>query len=230
MRKPKVIFLDAVGTLFGVKNSVGYAYMKIASKYGVKADEKLIDDYFYRAFRQSPPLAFPEFEPVERKEYNWWKNIAFNTFKMADCLQQFSNFDLFFEELYQYFKTAEPWYVYDDVIPCLNEWKNQGITLGIISNFDSRIFSVLESLKLKEYFDSITISSLTGYAKPHPSIFLTALAKHQCKPEEAWHIGDSEKEDKEAAKAVGIQSFWLNRPFYTLQNLPYPGSFSKTAI
>ncbi|MCX8077649.1 MAG: HAD-IA family hydrolase [Geminocystis sp.] len=222
MRRPKVIFLDAVGTLFGVKNSVGCAYAKIASKYGVQADGKIIDSCFYRAFSQSPPLAFSEADEVEKKEYNWWKNIAFNTFKMAESLQQFSNFDLFFEELYQYFKTAEPWEVYEDVVPSLNRWKNQGISLGIISNFDSRIFPVLESLKLRDYFDSITISSLTGYAKPHPKIFLTALAKNNCKPEEAWHIGDSEKEDYQAAKEVGIQSFWLNRPIYTLKHLPDP--------
>jgi len=99
----------------------------------------------------------------------------------------------------------------NDVIPTLIHWQEEGIELGIISNFDTRIYSVLEGLDLKEYFDSITVSSLVGAAKPDPQIFWSALEKHQCKPDEAWHIGDSLAEDYQGAIAVGLRAFCLDR-------------------
>ncbi|MEY3221157.1 MAG: hypothetical protein RLZZ203_13, partial [Cyanobacteriota bacterium] len=77
--------------------------------------------------------------------------------------------------------------------------------------FDSRLYLVLQGLGLKEYFTSVTISTHCRVAKPDPEIFKIALNKHKCLPEEAWHIGDSIKEDYEAAKAVGMRGIWINR-------------------
>ena len=211
--KPQVIFLDAVGTIFGVKNNVGYIYTKLASKYGVSRDANLINEYFYQAFKESSPLAFDEteYETVQKLEYVWWEKIAYQTFAKANALKEFTDFYVFFQELYEYFKTHQPWYIYDEVIPCLKQWQKQGVQLAIISNFDTRIYSVLESLKLQSYFQTITISSLTGVAKPDRQIFLKALQKHDCKAEDAWYIGDSLKEDYWGAKALGMKSFWLKR-------------------
>lgn len=43
--RPKVIFFDAVGTLFGVKGSVGQIYRAIAADFGVEvAPWELYDD------------------------------------------------------------------------------------------------------------------------------------------------------------------------------------------
>ncbi len=210
---PQVIFLDAVGTIFGVKNNVGYIYTKLASKYGVIRDAQIINQYFYQTFKESSPLAFDkiEYETVKKLEYIWWQKIAYQTFAKANALREFTDFEAFFEELYEYFKTDQPWYIYDEVIPCLNQWQKQGIELSIISNFDTRIYAVLESLNLKSYFQTITISSLTGVAKPDRKIFSKALEKHDCSPEKAWYIGDSLKEDYWGAKSIGIKSFWLKR-------------------
>jgi putative hydrolase of the HAD superfamily len=210
---PKVIFLDAVGTIFGVKNNVGHIYTQLASKYGVVRDAQIINQYFYQAFKKSPPLAFGEieYEQVRKLEYIWWEKIAYQTFAQANALKEFTDFYAFFQELYEYFKTHQPWYIYEEVIPCLNQWQQEGIELAIISNFDTRIYAVLESLKLRSYFKTITISSLTGVAKPDRQIFLTALDKHQCSPEEAWYIGDSLREDYWGARNLGIKSFWLQR-------------------
>ena len=210
---PKVIFLDAVGTIFGVKNNVGCIYTKLASKYGVNRDAQLINQYFYKAFKEASPLAFEEteYKIIQKLEYIWWEKIAYQTFAQANALKEFTDFHGFFQELYEYFKTHQPWYIYDEVVPCLNEWQQQGIELAIISNFDTRIYKVLENLNLQSYFKTITISSLTGVAKPERKIFMTALEKHNCLPKEAWYIGDSLKEDYWGAKSLGFKSFWLKR-------------------
>jgi putative hydrolase of the HAD superfamily len=94
----------------------------------------------------------------------------------------------------------------------LQGWRQQGIQLGIVSNFDSRIYLILENLQLKDFFSSITISSQAGSAKPHSQIFIAALKKHNCFAQEAWHIGDSLKEDYQGAKAAGLKPFLIKRP------------------
>ena len=55
---PKVIFFDAMGTLFELKTSVGKIYQQHALKYGVKADDKAIQNAFVQSFKSATPLAF----------------------------------------------------------------------------------------------------------------------------------------------------------------------------
>ncbi|NCR97117.1 MAG: HAD-IA family hydrolase [Microcystis aeruginosa L311-01] len=213
MEKPQVIFLDAVGTLFGVKGSVGGIYSQIAADFGVEVVAESLEQSFSAIFPTSPPLAFPDVElaQIPELEYRWWRSLTGAVFNNLGYLERFPDFEAFFGELYHHFATAEPWVLYEDVIPALRLWQIQGIELGIISNFDSRIYQVLAELGLEYFFRSITISSQTGAAKPDPEIFQIALEKHDCSPAQAWHIGDSKKEDYQGAKALGIEAFLIKR-------------------
>ncbi|WP_434688098.1 HAD-IA family hydrolase [Pseudanabaena minima] len=215
MRSPQVIFVDAVGTLFGVKGSVGEQYAKIAKDFNVSLDPQLINRTFYQAFQTAPKIAFPDLSQSEIPiaEYQWWRSLAEQTFRQTGDLTKFLDFEAFFKGLYAYFATAEPWFIYEDTWLALDTWKKQDITLGVLSNFDSRIYSVMKALRLEDYFTSITISTEIGAAKPDSLIFEAALAKHQIErsSNSAWHIGDSFCEDYMGADAVGITAFWLNR-------------------
>ncbi|ACB49505.1 putative HAD-superfamily subfamily IA hydrolase, REG-2-like protein [Crocosphaera subtropica ATCC 51142] len=213
MKQPKVIFFDAVGTLFGVKGSVGEVYSYLATQVGVQCDPQKLETAFFKQFKKSPPLAFRgvDIMAVSDLEYQWWYQVAYDTYQEAEVMDQFKDFDGFFRQLYDYFATPHPWFLYTDVFPALQHWQKQGIPLGIISNFDSRIYEVLDLFGLSNFFQTITISSTTGTAKPDVDIFIEALKKHQCQPKDAWHIGDSKKEDYEGAKAAGINAFLLER-------------------
>jgi len=212
--RPQVIFLDAVGTLFGVKDSVGVIYREVAQRFGVEVDAGLLDKAFYHSFKTAAtPMAFPGVNPAEipQKEYEWWEQLAHRTFEEAGVGDRFSNFSEFFAALYAHFATAQPWVVYPDVLPALQYWQRQAIPLGVLSNFDTRLYPVLSALRLADFFTSVTISTEVGAAKPHPRVFQVAIEKHGCSPANAWHIGDSFKEDYEGAKAVGLRAIWLKR-------------------
>lgn len=211
--KPQVIFLDAVGTLFGVRGSVGEMYLNVTRRFGVEPEPEQLNQAFYASFKAAPPMAFPNVLSADlpQYEYAWWEAVAEDTFKRAGIYTEFADFPTFFSQLYAYFESAEPWFVYPDTIPFLDYWRRQAIPIGIISNFDSRIHAVLAALKLTPYFDSFTISTEAGVAKPEPSIFQQALAKHGCPSAAAWHIGDSYREDYWGATAAGISAFWLKR-------------------
>lgn len=213
MKRPKVIFLDAVGTLFGVKGSVGEVYSQIARVFGVDVSTETLNKTFISSFKAAPPPVFPDTQEQDilQREFDWWFHIASNTFKEAGVLEEFSDFSAFFSEVYIHFGTAEPWFIYSDVLPSLTKWRKMGIELGIISNFDSRLYSVLQALELRDFFDSVTISTQACAAKPDAKIFAIALEKHNCPPTAAWHIGDSITEDYQGAKAAGLRGIWINR-------------------
>lgn len=217
---PKVIFLDAMGTLFDLKSSVGEIYQQHALKYGVKADAQLLNNAFRKSFQSAPSLAFTatEFQVINDQEFIWWKNVVQKTFEHIEMLDEFSDFTDFFQEIYTYFSTKEPWYVFSDVVPNLQKWQSQGVQLGVISNFDTRLNQLLKVLNLEHFFTSITISSVAGFAKPDHNIFEIALKKHQLIAQQAWHIGDNLSEDYQGAKNAGIRGFWLNRDSSSLSN------------
>lgn len=212
--QPKVIFVDAVGTLFGVRDSVGQIYWEIAHPFGVTASPEALNKAFFQAFKAAEPMAFPDSDPtaVPTLEYRWWYTLAQKTFGTTDSLREIDDFDAFFSQLYAHFSTADPWVVYPETVDSLKRWQAKGIELGVLSNFDSRLYTVLEVLGLSGFFQSITISSEVGAAKPDPQIFAAALQKHQCPATAAWHVGDSYQDDYEGARAAGLTGIWLNRP------------------
>ncbi len=210
---PRVIFFDAMGTLFGLKSSVGDVYAAIAAQHGVTAEPKSLTQAFFETFKNAPPLAFGENEPekLNRLEFQWWYSLAAQSFIKVGLLAQFGNFEAFFRELYQHFATATPWVLYPDVLPTLTHWRAQNVTLGIISNFDSRLNSVIEALGLGKYFASVSCSSRSPVAKPHRQIFQQALTLHGVSSLEAWHIGDSPQEDYFGAQTAGLHAFLIQR-------------------
>jgi len=210
---PKVIYLDAFGTLFGVKGSVGELYSQLARTAEVSTDPHAVNQAFYQSFSAAERLAFPNADPaaIPELEYDWWKAIVSETFERVGALEKFTDFETFYAGLYRYFETSEPWQVYADTLPSLERWQARGIELGVISNFDSRLHRVLSVLGLDRYFQSVTISTEVGAAKPSPEIFRASLAKHRCMPQQAWHIGDSEAEDYAGAQAIGMRAVLVSR-------------------
>jgi putative hydrolase of the HAD superfamily len=208
-----VIFLDAVGTIIGVKDGVGEIYSEFAHKFGVECDPAQVNAAFYQEFKTADPCVFPGATSAEipAKEYQWWRKINQRTFTRLDKIADFSDFEGFFAELYCYFATAAAWEVYPDTLVALDRWQKQGFTLGIVSNFDTRLYSVLDALDLRKYFSSVTISTEAGAAKPSTAIFQQALSQHNYSANNAWHIGDSETEDYQGATAAGLKAWLLQR-------------------
>ena len=211
-RSIRVVFFDAADTLFHVKGSVADIYLRHAAEFGfAQTPESLsaIKQAFGRAFRDAPPPIFAATEPAQIKhsERLWWFDIVHNVFYRVGM---FERFDDFFERVFQVFEEPASWQLFPETVQTLAALKTQGVELGIISNFDSRLFSVLRGLGLADMFDTVTISSLAQAAKPAPRIFQLALDKHAVDPDEALHIGDSLRDDVEGDSKAGLHEILLN--------------------
>jgi putative hydrolase of the HAD superfamily len=212
-RSFQVVFFDAAGTLFQVKGSVADIYLRHAERYGFKkTDASLsgIKEAFARAFHDAPPPVFAAAEPHEIKQCErlWWFDIVHTVFYRVGM---FARFDEFFDDVFELFGRAEAWSLYPETLDVLKTLKGRGLELGIVSNFDSRLFPVLRELGLEGCFDTVTISSLAHAAKPSGRIFQEALEKHAADPGDALHVGDSLTDDVEGARQAGLTAVLLAR-------------------
>ena len=107
-----------------------------------------------------------------------------------------------------------------DTLPTLNELKNRGYRLGVISNAkDSKdVHQLIDKARIRSYLESIIISSEIGFRKPHTQIFSIALDKMGIQAEQAVMIGDLLDTDILGAKNMNISNVWLTRRANSARN------------
>ena len=108
------------------------------------------------------------------------------------------------------------------MIPLLDRLTETDLTLGVISNWDSRLPPLLDNLDLTRYFSVIAVSALVGSAKPDRGIFEYALKGSDIDPAGAIHIGDSVELDCRGARDCGMIPLLINRGEQTTGASPYP--------
>ncbi len=87
----------------------------------------------------------------------------------------------------------------------LQTLKERGFRLGVISNTSSytQVIEILHEYGLHHYFDTIYLSSISGFRKPHADMFLAAAADLGCAPQECVYVGDTISRDVRGARAAG---------------------------
>lgn len=209
-RQIKAVFFDAAGTLFTVRGSVGEVYARLAHEHGKEVAIQDLEARFRRCFTTTPPMAFPGARPQELPglERQWWQDLVQDVFAPLGPFPQIAPY---FDALFAYFARPEAWKLYPETVETLTALKARGLYLGIISNFDSRLFDLLDGLGIAHFFDPVVISTQAGSAKPAVEIFTQALAYHALRADEALHVGDSLQADIAGAKAAGLAAVLVDR-------------------
>eukprot|EP00210_Caulerpa_lentillifera_P009492 g9052.t1 len=200
----KALFVDAAGTLVYPAQSVPVIYRRFGQKYGVKLTEDEILFRYREAFAH-PPLhdqwASTSLRYVgDGKEF--WKHIISHS---TGC-----NSDDLVDELYKYYEQKEAWAVESGAYEAFLRLKKFGVKILVVSNFDTRLRPLLETLGFHGIFDDVIVSAEVGAEKPNPTIFIKALESAQCHPAETVHVGDDRRNDLWGARDAGIEA-WLWR-------------------
>lgn len=195
------VLFDAADTLFTTRGSVGEIYGQVARDYGSTAPFGDIQDAFLRQFRHSGPLTTAD-------EKRWWHDVVYRVFTDVGMVR---DFDTFFEKVYDRFRDSRAWVLFPETRDVLTELKARNLKLGVISNFDSRVYSVMRDLDILNFFQSITISSEAGFAKPSPEIFRTAAQSLNVEPHRIVLVGDSLHDDVIAGTRAGMAAVLIDR-------------------
>ncbi len=211
----RAIFFDLVGTLVEPRGPIGEQYAAVARRYGQPADADALEAAFAREIASTPAVqawGLPR-EAAEAAERGWWHAFVRRVFDLAGArtLLDPDRFEPFFDDLYRHFTTGDAWRLYPDVLPALGRLKAAGVVTGLITNYDSRIYRLVESLGLASSLDSITIPASAGGTKPGRAIFGHALFRHRLAASEAGHVGDSLTDDYQGALEAGLHAVLLDR-------------------
>lgn len=113
------------------------------------------------------------------------------------------------EELVLAWERHERFTLYEDALPALAVLREHRLKIGLISNGSRDLGEFVAHHALDA--DCAIGSRAFGRTKPHPEIFLHALALLEVRAEEAAMVGDSYEDDIEGARALGIRAFLLDR-------------------
>ncbi len=116
-----------------------------------------------------------------------------------------------FERLAAHFRETSSWAVYPDVEETLDDLSRRGLPLGIVSNWDSSLPSLLDALALSPRFRAVVVSAIEETGKPDSEIFLRACSRIGLEPRECLHVGDSRREDFDGARSAGLHAVLLDR-------------------
>jgi putative hydrolase of the HAD superfamily len=113
-------------------------------------------------------------------------------------------------EMTRAWEHAEHFELFDDALPVLDELREQGLKLGLVSNTGRNLDEFVAHHRLE--VDAALGSGAFGRTKPHPTIFRAVLERLEVEPSGAAMVGDSPEDDVEGARAAGIErAFLLDR-------------------
>lgn len=92
-----------------------------------------------------------------------------------------------------------------------------GMKLGVISNTASlfQVYEVLKEYGIRDYFQDVTLSSVTGYRKPHENIFKVSLHQVQSDPATCAYVGDTFSRDVIGPQKLGFAMTFHIHSFLT---------------
>jgi putative hydrolase of the HAD superfamily len=113
--------------------------------------------------------------------------------------------------VYDAFGSSARWRAYPDVAPAFERLRSRGVHVGIISNWDTRLASILDGLGLGALIDTVVCSAVDGLHKPDPRIFELACARAGVPAVRCAHVGDHVYADVIGARAVGMTPVLIDR-------------------
>jgi putative hydrolase of the HAD superfamily len=198
----RAIFFDAVGTLLFPDPPAGVIYVSAAARRGLDIDSATIRTRFLAAHRAEEDVdRAAGWVTSEAREVMRWRRIV------GECLIEVPDREACFQELFGHFASPAAWRVDAGLPHVLTTLRSKGIQLGIGSNYDGRLRSVLDGLpELALLRERAVISAEVGHRKPATEFFRAVTRAAGCEPGAILFVGDDFENDYEGARMSGLKS------------------------
>ncbi|XP_070163178.1 rhythmically expressed gene 2 protein [Polyergus mexicanus] len=204
---PRLVTFDVTGTLLMTK--LEEHYIEIGSQHGLFIEPKKLARSFESNFSQ-----LSKEHPIYGKHTglgweNWWRIIVHNVFRDQLASVSKDKLNKVADNLISCYGTSKCWHKYPGTIDLLDFLRRRNVIVGVISNFDEQLESVLKDTQIHQYFTFVLTSYNLGVEKPSLPIFEEALRlvkdlrEKEILPQEATHIGDRLDNDYFGAKNAG---------------------------
>lgn len=211
MSRFRFVYFDAAGTLISPHPSVGEVYLEAGAPLGLVSTPEGLNRAFARAwmrYTQGGPGGPMSAVADEASTRRWWQGLVY---EVLDEVGFQGDREGVFEACYAAFSSAKAWRIFEDTVPTLRAFRQAGVRLGVLSNWDHRLPPLLKTLDLAQYFEELVVSALEGVEKPDPAIFQRAIERVGVRAEEILYVGDHRHLDVDPARALGIQAYLIDR-------------------
>ncbi|KAL1507367.1 hypothetical protein AB1Y20_008213 [Prymnesium parvum] len=226
---PALLTFDCTGTLFVPRLSVGALYKAAlvdaaAAGPHAAAAGALDPDALSRAFGEAYAQAervWPCFGAGALPSAEWWRQVVRQTFERAGAPVATLEALLpeAFDALYhRVFVSTESWRLTEgaeETLRALSEWRQaqpegERMAVGVISNWDERLPTLLEELGIAQHMDVVITSRQASVEKPSADIFQRARAAAGVAADaRAVHVGDSFSKDVVGAAGANWEALHL---------------------
>jgi putative hydrolase of the HAD superfamily len=205
----RAVFFDAGETLVHPAPSYPELFSAVLLRQGVvRSPEQVVE---------ASRVVFQRFSDAARDQELWttsrerserfWKGVYDQMLGTLDTRGVDGLSDL----LYREFTDLSNYALFDDVRPMIRALGANGLTLGIVSNFEAWLEDLLVRLGIRESFPVRVISGIEGVEKPDPRIYELALARSEVDAADAAFVGDNPEFDVAPATALGMTTVLIDR-------------------
>ncbi len=200
----RAAFFDAVGTVIHPVRGAPALYAEAARRYGLHVDAADVLPRFVAAYREHEAIdAANGWRTDEAREVGRWKAIVAHALPgaPAGC----------FADLYGHFATPAAWGCPPDAAPTFERLHALGLTLGLASNYDARLLTVVAGRpELARLVGNVLVSAALGVRKPGAAFFDAVVAAAGCAPGDILFVGDDPDNDYAGATAAGMRAVLLD--------------------
>lgn len=214
----RIVVFDAVGTVIHTHPGVVSVYHQYGLQFGTALTQQQVAQRFKTARRSlfavnttAQHQRDGQLVSSDEIEHDLWRRFIETIFDDVDDAGEL------FRQLWDFFASPANWRIYSDVARCLKELKTMNCQLAIGSNFDSRLFPVVDGFAEFQMLDAVSCSARLGYRKPDPAFYrrllqrLSVTLDRTITPDQIVFVGDCVENDFHGPRRQGWSAVWLNR-------------------
>lgn len=205
------VLLDVGGTLIESQPSPAAVYARVLSRWGPSTTTAEVEPAFrdtWCELTQQHPPGGDRYHILKGGEREWWGEFVRRVIRR---LGHSAPWRPVLDELFECFADPGMWQVFPEVFAVLEWLRRRSYRLAVVSNWDSRLPSLLAGLGLTRFFDTVLVSALEGVEKPSPVIFHRAAQRLGVPPAACLHVGDSPLDDYRGASSAGMTALLIDR-------------------
>jgi putative hydrolase of the HAD superfamily len=202
----RAVFFDAVGTLLFPEPSAPVVYAETAARHGLALTPADVRRRFVAAYRHEEAAdAATGWVTSEARERERWRRIV------TETLTGVGDPEACYRHLFDHFAHPAAWRLAPDAGDVLTALDRRGLTLGLGSNYDERLWSVLAGFPaLGVLHARVLISAAVGVRKPGAGFFHAAARVADCDVSDVLFVGDDPDNDYAGATAAGMSAVLLD--------------------
>jgi putative hydrolase of the HAD superfamily len=202
----RAVVFDVVGTLLYPNPSAPAVYAEAARRRGLDLSPADARARFVEAHKTQELIdRAAGWVTSEEREHDRWRSIV------AVTLRGVPDPEACFHELFEHFSKPASWRIERDAAAGIGKLQERGLVVGLGSNYDARLWSVLDGFpELAPLRERVVVSAAVGFRKPAAEFFREVVRAAGCAPGEILFVGDDIGNDYTGATAASLNAVLLD--------------------